>query len=67
VNQGLQAALDVHRGCGRVDPPGGYKEENGKQPKKHHEENKPSNQRSKKTLATRGFDGCVWKCSHNSG
>jgi hypothetical protein len=26
----------VHRGCRRIDPPGGHKGERGKQPKKRH-------------------------------
>jgi hypothetical protein len=27
VNPGLQAPLDVHRGCRWVDPPGGHKDQ----------------------------------------
>jgi hypothetical protein len=30
VNPGLQAALDLHCGCRRVDPPGGHKKQCGK-------------------------------------
>jgi hypothetical protein len=30
VNPGLQAPLDVHRGCRWVDPPGGQKGQRGK-------------------------------------
>jgi len=34
MNPGLHAALDVHRGCRWVDPPGGHKKQHGKRPKK---------------------------------
>ena len=30
VDPGLPAALDVHRGCRWVDPPGGHKDQRGK-------------------------------------
>jgi hypothetical protein len=60
VNPGLQAALDVHRGCRRVDPPGGHKDQRGKRPEKHHSDDKPSK------LATRGFGFCVRLFAHSS-
>ena len=34
VNPGLEAALDVHRGGRRVDPPRGQRDQRGQQPKK---------------------------------
>jgi len=43
VNQGLQAALDMHRGCRWIDPPGGNKDQRGKRPKKRHADDKPAN------------------------
>jgi hypothetical protein len=78
VNPGLQAALDVHGGCGRVDPPGGHKEQRGKRPKEDDDNEKPSNKRSKggsergsdggseKTFPKRGFGVRVWAFSHIS-
>ena len=36
MNPGLHAALDVHRGCRWVDPPGGHKKQHVKRPKKQH-------------------------------
>ena len=41
VNPGLQAALDVHRGCRWVDPRGRHKDQRGKRPKKHHADDEP--------------------------
>jgi hypothetical protein len=64
VNPGLQAALDVHRGCRWVDPPGGHKYQRGKQPKKHHADDKPSNKRSEEVRPKRGLGVCVLHCSH---
>ena len=66
VNPGLQAALDVHRGCGRVDPPCGQKDHRGKRPKKHHADDKPSNKGSDEGLPKEGLDACVQRCSHIS-
>ena len=56
VNPSLQTALDVQRSRGRVDPPGGDKGQSGKQPKKRHTDDQPSNkypQRGQETLPTR--------------
>jgi hypothetical protein len=66
VNPGLQAALDVYRGCRRVDPSGGHKDQRGKRPNKHHTDHKPSNKGSEKTLAKRGLGVCVSLFSHIS-
>jgi hypothetical protein len=66
VNPGLQAALDVHRGCRWVDPPGGHKDQRGKRPKKHHADDKPSNKGSDETCPKRGLGVCVRQCSHIS-
>src|SRR5271169_809927 len=55
VNPGLQAALDVYRGCRWVDPPGGHKDQRGKRPKKHHADEKPSNEVSEEAPPKRGF------------
>jgi hypothetical protein len=49
VNPGLHAALDVHCGCRRVDPPGGKKGEHGKRPKKSETQAEQENEGSKKT------------------
>ena len=59
VNPGLQAALDVDRGRRRVDPPGGNKDQRGKQPKKQHADEKPSNKGSEKACPGRDFGVCV--------
>jgi hypothetical protein len=56
----------VHRGCRRVDPPRGHKQQRGKRPKKHHGDGKPSKKGSEKTLPERGLGGGVWRCSHIS-
>jgi hypothetical protein len=66
VNPGLQAALDVHRGCRWVDPPGRHKHQRGKRPNEHHAGDKPSNEGTEETLPKRGFGGCVWPWSHIS-
>jgi len=60
VNPGLQAALDVHRGCRWVDPPGGRKHQRGKHPNEYHAGDKPSNKGSEETLPKRGLGVCVW-------
>jgi hypothetical protein len=67
VNPGLQAALDVHSGCGRVNPPGGHKGERGKRPKKRYSEAKPADIGEEGTLPGRVFGGCGWAFSHISG
>jgi hypothetical protein len=57
VNPGLQAALDVHRGCRWVDLPGGRKDQGRKRPKKHHADDKPSNKGAEKACPKRGLGG----------
>jgi hypothetical protein len=66
VNPGLQAALDVHRGCRWVDPPRGHKDQHGKRPKKHHADEKPSNKGSEEARPMRGLGECIRHCSHIS-
>jgi hypothetical protein len=66
VNPGLQAALDVHRGCRWVDPPGGHKDQRGKRPKKHHSDDKPSNKGPEEARPKRGLGVCVRHCRHIS-
>jgi hypothetical protein len=44
VNPGLQVALHVHNGSRWVDPPGSHKDQHSKRPKKHHSDEKPSNE-----------------------
>jgi hypothetical protein len=66
MNPGLHAALDVHHGCRRVDPPGGHKHHRGKRPKKRHTDDKPSEKGSKKSLPERSLGLCVWPFSHIS-
>src|ERR1017187_2131110 len=53
-NPRLQAALDGHRGGRWVDPPGGYKDQRGKRPKKHHADDKPSNRGPEEICSKRG-------------
>jgi len=43
VNPGLQAALDVHRGGGRVDPAEGHKHKGGQRPEKGEADDQPPN------------------------
>jgi hypothetical protein len=64
VNPGLQAALDVHRGCRRVDPPGSHKDQRGMRPKNHNTNDKPSNKGSQETLPKRKF-GERWMALHS--
>ena len=66
VNPGLQAALDVHRGCRWVDPPGGHKDQRGEQPKKHHADDNPPNKGWEEAPPKRGFGLRVWRFSHVS-
>jgi hypothetical protein len=54
----------VYRGCGRVDPPSGHKEQRGKRPKKHCGDDKPSDEGPQTTFAARGLAACGWSCSH---
>src|SRR5258708_12615 len=63
VNPGLQAALDVHRGCRGIDPPGGHKGQSGKRQKKHYADNKPTNKGSEGTRPNRSLGMCVRHCS----
>src|SRR2546427_11688352 len=65
VNPRLQAALDVHRGCRWVGPPGGHKDQRGKRPKKHDADDKPSNKGSKEARPKR-LGGFVRHCSQIS-
>jgi hypothetical protein len=46
VNPRLQAALDVHRGCRRIDPSGSEEREGGKRPNKRQPDDKPSHKES---------------------
>jgi hypothetical protein len=66
VNPGLQAALDVHRGCRWVDPPGGHKDQRGKRPKKHHADDKPSNKGAEEARPKWGLGVRVRRRSHSS-
>jgi hypothetical protein len=66
VNPGLQAALGVHHGRRRVDPPGGHKDQCGKRPKKHHADDKPSNKGSEEARPKRRRRVYVRHCSHIS-
>jgi hypothetical protein len=64
VYQGLQAALDVHSGCRRIDPPRGHKGQSGKRPKQRHREDKPFNKGAEGALTTRRLWECGGRCSH---
>ena len=66
ASPGLQSTLDVHHSGRWVDPPGGQKDQRGKQPKERHSDDKPSNNGSEDTLPKRGFGVCVWPWSHIS-
>ena len=66
VKRGLQAALDVHRGRRRGNPLGGDKDQCGKRPKKHHADDKPSNQGSEESRPKLGRVVCIRYRSHNS-
>jgi hypothetical protein len=66
VNPGLQVALDVHRGCRWVDPPGGHEDQRGKRPKKYYADNNPSNKGSEEARPKRGLGVCVLHCSYIS-
>ena len=65
-NQGLEAALDVHRGYRWIDPSGGHKDQRGKRPKKYHADDKPSKNGSDETRPRRGVGVCVRHYSHSS-
>lgn len=66
VNPCLHAALQVHRGSRWVDPPGSYKDQHGKRPKKRHSDEKPSNEGSESAFPMGVFEECVWVFSHTS-
>src|SRR6267378_7723457 len=66
MNPGLQAALDVHRGCRWVDPSCGQKDQRGNRPKKHHADDKPSNKGSEEARPQRGLGVCVQHCGYIS-
>src|ERR1017187_275733 len=66
VNPGLQAALDVHRGCRWVAPPGGQKDQRGKRPNKHHADDKPSNKGPEEARPKPGLGVRVRHCNHVS-
>jgi hypothetical protein len=66
VNPCLQAALHVHRGGRRVDPPGSHEEQHGNRPKKRQSDEKPSNEGSEKIFPMRSLGGCVWIFRHTS-
>jgi hypothetical protein len=66
VNPGLHAALDVHSGCRRVNPPGGHKDQRIKRPDKCRGDEDPSNRGPEKTPPTWGSGGCTWIHIHLS-
>jgi hypothetical protein len=66
ANPSLQAALDVHRGCRWVDPPGGHKDQRGKRPKKHHADDKPANKGPEEARPKPGLGVRVRHCNHVS-
>jgi hypothetical protein len=72
VNPGLQAPLDVYRGCGWIDPPGCHKHQRGKQPEKPQANDEPSNEGSEEARPKRRLglrrrqDLRSWQFSHIS-
>ena len=66
VNPGLQAALDVYRGCRWVNPSGGHKDQRGKRPKQHQADDEPSNTRPEEARPKQGPGKPVRHCSHVS-
>ena len=58
MNPGLNAALHVHRGSRRVDPPYGHKEQRGDRPKDQRTDDKPSNEGAEHALPAAGPAGC---------
>jgi hypothetical protein len=60
VNPCLEAALHVHRGGRRVDPPRSHKDQHGERPKKRHSDEKPSNEGSESAFPIRGVRGYLW-------
>jgi hypothetical protein len=67
ANPGLQAALDVHRGCRWIDPPDCHKDQRGKRPKKPQANDEPSNEGSETAHPKRRLRLCVWQVCHISG
>ena len=66
MNPCLHAALHVHRGGRRIDPPGSHKQQHSKQPKNCHSDEKPSNEGSEKAFPLRSLWGCLWIFRHTS-
>src|SRR5882757_3513715 len=66
LNPGLQAALDVHRGCWWVNPSDGHEGQDSKRPKKHHADDKPLNKGPEEACPTRGPGERFQHCSHIS-
>jgi hypothetical protein len=64
VHPSLYAALEVHSGRRRVDPPGGHKEQRGERPKNHHADEKPSNHGAEEALTQRGSGESFKPCIH---
>ena len=64
VHPGLHAALEVHSGRRRVDPPGGHKEQRGERPKNHHSDEEPSNHGAEEALPRRGSGDSILPCGH---
>ena len=65
LEPGLEAALDVDGGGGRVDPAEGDEEERGQQPERDEAEDEPEKCGADGELAARG-GGC-WAGGHSSG
>ena len=66
LNPCLQAALHVHRGGRRVDPPGRHKDKDSNGPKKRHSDEKPLEEGSERAFPMRSLGGCIWIFSHTS-
>jgi len=66
ANPCLKAALHVHCGGRRVDPPRSQKNQRSKRPKKRYSDEKPSSDGSEITFPMRRLGGCVWIFSHTS-
>jgi len=55
VNPGLHSALDVHYGCGWINPPHGNEDEHGKRPKQSETECKKESKGAKKAAPLESF------------
>ena len=66
VNPGLQAALHVHRGGRRVDPPRNNKDQRSDRPNKCYSDGEPSKEGSERTFRNRCLGACVWIFRHIS-